>query len=341
MIRMFIKIAAAMSLACVLSVMACIFSHQTWEGFALLTARGPQDAHEITLVDTNHRVAETISSRPSALPAWSSKDKSLFFIAFLDGWANIFQFDADTGQINQLTFEKSLANILSLSPDGSMVAYVVEHQDSAGNRNSRIRILDLEYHQVNNAGERVAGRIQDLEWSPDGTTLAFIAPNNQQVLKIHLLDLKTGQIKPLIHNDYPETYLEWSPDGKAILYTAKASQYTSSPHQFILESGEIINLTNPVRYELFPAFSPDGSKIAFLEYTGQQNHGLYWMNSDGTDLEALVIGEITNFQWSETGEEILFTNSYDVTSLNVSAKTSDHPVPLMIDFVFDIQIRPH
>jgi eukaryotic-like serine/threonine-protein kinase len=148
-----------------------------------------------------------------------------------------------------------------LSPDGSTVAFHSDHRD-----NSPI-------YAVPSAGG-VPKKIctscgRPVEWLPDRTKLLFDSGGPQR-REIYLLDVATGQSKPLLqHADRPLSMPRLSPDGRSLLFTlqrpAGARRLYLAPF-----SGELVPekewtlLVDGSNYERQPFWAPSGDLIYFL-----------------------------------------------------------------------------
>jgi WD40 repeat protein len=67
-----------------------------------------------------------------------------------------------------------------------------------------------------------------IDWSPDGTQLAFTSQSISAQTAIQVLDIPTGTIKTVFEKPMSATSLEWSPDGKWIL----ADEYAAGMYVF-------------------------------------------------------------------------------------------------------------
>ena len=83
--------------------------------------------------------------------------------------------------------------------------------------------------------------------------------------EMRLMDLKTGQSKMLVKDEFWATYNTdpaFSPDGEWLMYNAKRN-FENDIFLYNLKSERIINLTNTGVSEDFPSWSPDGKSIFF------------------------------------------------------------------------------
>ncbi len=157
-------------------------------------------------------------------------------------------------------------------------------------------------------GERqIAETVSTVAWAPDGTRLAFVRLQNDEVQLITTADngsdvqvitRVTNRALLSDHYDIPHSvyhvpllHVAWSRDGEHILYTCEqqfcvvdlnGELIGRSPEKFAKERGRAA-----------AAWAPDGSRIAVRAAGNPTPNGevvLYTMAPDGTDVRVLVRG---------------------------------------------------
>lgn len=107
-----------------------------------------------------------------------------------------------------------------VSPDGRWVAFIVTKPDFDDNHNDselwladavagRAHALTFERHAVSSP-----------QWSPDGTTLGFMAPDRLDRPQVWLLPMSPGEARVLTHSPTGVEHFSWRPDGQAIAFAA-------------------------------------------------------------------------------------------------------------------------
>src|SRR5262245_19070392 len=110
-------------------------------------------------------------------------------------------------------------------------------------------------------------RIADLEYSPDGTHIAFVVSEppkgDQHQRHVWLLDPATGFARQITYSEKAESSPKWSPDGKylAFLSNRDANQQI---YRLSLSGGEAEPLTKGKRNISHFEWSHDGRHIAFI-----------------------------------------------------------------------------
>jgi Tol biopolymer transport system component len=111
------------------------------------------------------------------------------------------------------------------SPDGTVIAYVVESYDERHNEtHSAIWLLDLRQQEASTGTPRrfTSGETADMQprWSPDGRHLAFVSTRHEGKPQIFIMDLDGGEPRRLTEGEYAATSPVWSPDGTRLCFSA-------------------------------------------------------------------------------------------------------------------------
>ena len=176
---------------------SCILAGVTAASFSLaVAAQGPptSDAPDMPLAQPSTRVAQAME-----------------------------QMRPDTG-VRQL-------GAVELSPDGKQIAWTVAGAGGGGGRRGgggQLHISPVGKPDANDpvvsAGEGCSA--SSPRWSPDGTTLAFVATCADRQPQLWLRNNAAGTAKQLTHIKGAMTSPAWSPDGKSIafLYVENATR---------------------------------------------------------------------------------------------------------------------
>lgn len=126
----------------------------------------------------------------------------------------------------------------TLSPDGQKVAFYGVEESSVENRG--LMVMNANGSDLQLLSHNMSGRYPaSLVWSPDGRTIAFRAdaqtpdtdvndvPVDFQNMTIHLIDVATGEERPLL-TDGSTGHIDptWSPDGSQIAFASMRSGHS-------------------------------------------------------------------------------------------------------------------
>jgi dipeptidyl aminopeptidase/acylaminoacyl peptidase len=152
----------------------------------------------------------------------------------------------------------------SVSPDGTMVAYVAERGEQgdifvAAIDGSWVRVLS-----DRNADEYVA----EPKWSPDGRSLLWMQWPHYDMpwdeAAVVVADVESGERRVVadgerVINNWPQ----WSPNGESILYMSDKGSEHPGLWAVQPDGSEAEQLVTGSHDHLWPAVSPDGSSVAF------------------------------------------------------------------------------
>jgi dipeptidyl aminopeptidase/acylaminoacyl peptidase len=109
--------------------------------------------------------------------------------------------------------------------------------------------------------------ISDLQFSPDGTKLAFVVSEppkgERRARHIWIYEKQSGAIRQFTYSAKAELSPRWSPDGKQLAFL---SNRDDEPQVYVMraDGGEATALTKGKRSVQSFAWSPDGKQISFL-----------------------------------------------------------------------------
>lgn len=206
-------------------------------------------------------------------PNWSPDGKNLFFVSDRSGAENIWTKPL-AGAAKQITkFTDGRVLWPNISYDGKAIVF---------ERNFKLWKLDTSNGQASEMAitrrgaasapmvERLTltNQFQDLELSPDGKKIAFIARG--EVFAASSKD--GGDALRLTNTPAAESQLAWAPDSKRIVYVSNRS---ASPSIFFYDftTRAETRLTTSDSSDSIPTFSPDGKILAFIR-NGEELHVL-------------------------------------------------------------------
>ena len=177
--------------------------------------------------------------------------------------------------------------------------------------------------------------VSNIEWSPSGQHLSFIATKNSDKSQVWTLDLRGGEAQQITSVDQGVRSYIWSPDGAKILLTLQDEEeeseeekstadpwvinrlqikrdgqgyLTSDRHNhlyvFDIETEELVQITSGRWDESQPSWSPDGTLIAFVSNRTQDpdansNSDIWIVSSSNTDKGQTLL-QVTTYPGSDS-----------------------------------------
>ncbi len=227
-------------------------------------------------------------------------------------FSNLWLHDLEAGSALQLTFGDWADYAPAWSPDGSAIAFL-----SSRDGKPQIYRLSLRGGEAQRLTTLEQGCAGALLWSPDGGKLAFAAARPQPcnltqpytihrtiyrfdgigfvenfVKNLYVLDLASGQVGQLTHDDWNHTPLSWSPDGAEVLMLAGMnpdSLYPTSSLVTVNNAGEQRTVLSSAWGGIQNAVWLHDGRIAFAGVPEGKLYGskgdLWVMNADGSAIE--------------------------------------------------------
>ncbi|MBX3014078.1 MAG: S9 family peptidase [Caldilineaceae bacterium] len=194
----------------------------------------------------------------------------------------------------QLRFLQSAA----LSPDGQQVAYsVATYDEETDTDTEQLWLLEL---ATGTSRQLTFGKARDQapQWSPDGSTLAFLSTRGDKP-QLYLIAVDGGEARPL--TQFPQGVsggITWSPDGQQLAFSA--GPQPDQPH----DTSRPYRLTRHVyRFDA----------IGYLDSAVQD---LYIIAATGGEAQRLTADGCHNTmpQWSPDGSRLLYTATMQPTT---------------------------
>ena len=217
--------------------------------------------------------------------------------------------DTASGAKSAFALPRAGATQFEYSPDGSQIAYSAP--DELGHR-TQVFVMNADGtndHQLTQG----ATSSTNPQWSPDGSTIAFVRVAADSTSEIFLFDRSSGSTTRLTHEPRSvaaDSHQAWTPDGASFLFIEEEAQ-ASTPGYYEARSidistGQTRTVANDVS---LPALSPDGSQIASDAWDSVPTR-LTLMNSDGTGRHNIAKLSGDGWaMWSPDGQEIAFVRN--------------------------------
>lgn len=261
-------------------------------------------------------------------PAWSPDGRSVVFMSYAAGHAQLFVVDAGGRRVRRLTHDsasdysaqwlrdgrvvfhgqrrggdfvgtvdrRGRTVVLKVpptsvfSPDGRRIAYdVPAATDFARNE---LWVADADGSNARLlVGNADADGAQPA-WSPDGTRIAYVGGNGTGGRTIHVIGADgSGDVE--ITHDGNEWSPTWSPDGRTIAYATGPADDTYYQLRIVNAAGSGDRAVKPSSAaDTDPAWSPDGKWLAFAsDRRGRDD--IWLVTPNGSELRRLTFGGCT------------------------------------------------
>jgi len=198
--------------------------------------------------DTGKSFQLTRGEKSSTSPRWSPDGQWLAFLSNrVEDKNQIFLINPEGGEAQQLTKSETAINSFAWSEDGKMIAYAATEPTAQPMKDRKDYFGDYDvvrdgYSYVHLWTFAVAdamngplvGRqrtkkkdfsIDSFSWSPDGSTIAFSATINPDLIHgatddIYVLKLSDDSVKKVVDQPGPDSNPRFSPDGKQIVFVS-------------------------------------------------------------------------------------------------------------------------
>ena len=173
------------------------------------------------------------------------------------------------GIATRLTIHPAHDGYPRYSPDGQWIAFTSSREGSYD-----LYIIPATGGNARRLTFHTAGAFPN-DWSPDGTRILFSSAREEDSLQQCSVDVTTGVVKTLTHDDQYLRYGAYSPDGRTIAYNRSGGigvwwrpRYHGSANFDIytrdLTTGEIRRITDYDGNDLWPMYAPDGKTLYYI-----------------------------------------------------------------------------
>jgi Tol biopolymer transport system component len=203
----------------------------------------------------------------------------------------------------------------TLSPDGSMVAYLSSPAEEIVG--SAILVQATDQSQPRELTRPPTGAWDsNPEWSPNGREIAFLRRVPGEDCKILAVSVAGGDERILGDCDRRNRpSFDWTPDGSGLIFSSSAAE-TGAPGLRILDltTGQWRHLqygATTADVDFAPRYSPDGRWIVFIRNTPLGD--LWRIPASGGRAERLTrqYSELRGWDWTPNGRAIVFGRRVD------------------------------
>jgi dipeptidyl aminopeptidase/acylaminoacyl peptidase len=252
-------------------------------------------------------VQMTFGDKSSTDPQWSPDGTHLAFLSARSGKTNLYMLRLGGGEAEQLTDVKSGVSSFRWSPDGKLIActmpdpasdaeekaakskddfkwfeqdwkyarlYVVPVEKPAAGKREPRKLTTADYH----VGVTTRASDGGFDWSPDSKSIVFAhqktpKANDWPTSDVSVVDVASGDVKPLAASPASESRPLYSPDGKWIAMTVSDNppRWAGSRRIQIVTAAGGEPRVLPATFDGQPVligWSANGSRLYFAEPRG-------------------------------------------------------------------------
>ncbi|MBN1224053.1 MAG: S9 family peptidase [Candidatus Aminicenantes bacterium] len=239
----------------------------------------------------------TYAKKSSHSPEWSPDGMQITFLSSREEKPQVYIMSAIGGEARRLTNSPTGVNGYQWSPDGKHIAFTAADEESERQKAiekkfgkfeivdlefsmSRLWVLDLATKQSEKIVDRENLHVGSMDWSPDGTMIAFSAtpdPRAESWSKsdIYIVNVTDKEIRSLVNQPGSDANPLWSPDGKTIAYNSSYGKEEWFLNDGIctipVEGGEIRALTKDFD-ENAALLAWKNNVIFFTAFQGMSRH---------------------------------------------------------------------
>jgi len=202
------------------------------------------------------------SKQPLMSPSWSPDGKTLAYVSFQNGQAEIFMMDIYTGKREKLTSYPRHNGAPKFSPDGKTMALVLSKTGTL-----QVYTLDLATRKLTQITQGNSNNTEPF-WNPNGQSLIFTSDRGGKP-QIYQVNLADGSTKRLTWQGSQNLGGQITPDGRFLVMVNRSNSGFNLAKQD-LETGSVQILTKTLLDES-PSIAPNGGMVVYSSIYNQTN----------------------------------------------------------------------
>lgn len=234
--------------------------------------------------------------------------------------AGLYVLELATGALEPLAGVPPESSALgaAVSPDGTRIAF-----DAEVDGQRQVWVMDPDGSDL----ERVTDGIEAIAptWSPDGRSLAYTGMATDGLRTIFVVELGSGETRPVTSERSDVFGPDWSPDGDSIAYQVQHGDGWRL-RSVDVRSGKVVTLCcdRPDSLASDADWSPDGDLLVFGYATPEDNFALHTITPSGSDDAPVSPPDPTRYHghpvWSPDGSQIAYQGAPGIWVLDLETQ---------------------
>ena len=235
--------------------------------------------------------------------------------------AGLYVLDLATGAVEPLAGvpPDSAALAAAVSPDGTRIAFDAEVDGSR-----QVWVMNADGTDL----QRVTDGFEAVEptWSPDGRLLGYTDIATDGLRTLFVVDLGSGETRPVTSERSDVFGADWSPDGDSIAYQVQHGQGWRL-RSVDVRSGKAVTLCcdRPDSLASDADWSPDGKFLVFGYATPEDNFAIHMLTPSGGEAKPVPPPDPTRYHghpvWSPDGSQIAYQGAPGIWVLDLATQS--------------------
>ncbi|UXI69526.1 winged helix-turn-helix domain-containing protein [Tahibacter amnicola] len=222
--------------------------------------------------------------------------------------------------VRPVTAENDSETFPSISPDGTLVAYMTRYVDDDA---PRIYLRGLSGSPPIRLSRTNGGEETYPVWSPDGSQIAFLRLSGDECRIVVIASLGGRERDVAACEPRNIDYFDWTRDGRALIVSRRRAEENAPPageeakslHLIVLDDGKITPLkyaTNSHLPDIQPRMSPDGKYIAFRRGAVPYSD-LHLVAAEGGNVRQLtrLRSRMRGYDWMPDSRHLLVSSDHE------------------------------